>query len=256
MHLVVIHGWQQDDGETAKIIAASCGIIVFEARQKIAGGGPVVLTSFGDATIAKGLATTLTQAGVPALVIDSDVVRSSKQPFLVHRFTFGSASLQAESVSGECRDIEYSAIELLLVATGISGQTQSTSSVTERKFSLAKTMLSGGMPMTKKVTTQVSVREEERGEILSLYPREQRALCFVRAAMKYDGLGSAQQLTRDLNFNYLKTEVQRRAPQAIYDDRLLRRAPLVRLLGERLSPETDLDLAFEVLARSLSRDPS
>jgi hypothetical protein len=59
------------------------------------------------------------------------------------------------------------------------------------------------------------------------------------------------QFTRDLNFAQLKKELRRLAPQAVYDDRLLKRAALIRLLGPTLSPETDLDLAFEVLARSL-----
>ncbi len=70
--------------------------------------------------------------------------------------------------------------------------------------------------------------------------------------MNFDGLGSAMQLTRDLNFAYLKRELQRLAPQARYDDRLLKRAAMIRLIGPTLSPEADHDLAFEVLSRSLS----
>jgi hypothetical protein len=78
---------------------------------------------------------------------------------------------------------------------------------------------------------------------------------FNRAAMNYDGLGAAMKLTRALNFSHLTNELRRLAPQACYDDRLLKRAGLVRLLGPALSPETDLDLAFEILARSLRPKP-
>jgi hypothetical protein len=256
MHLVVVHGWQKDEAEVAKIIAETCGILVFEARQKIAGGGPMVLTSFADPARADALTAKLSQAGVPALVVDSEAVRNREQPFPVSRLVLGPQSLQIESFSGESRDIDYGAIELLLVATGIAGQTQTTSTVSERKFSLGKTMLSGGVPMTKKVTTEVSVTEEERGEILWLYvrgddPQGRTAMIFDRAALSYDGLGDAMQLTRDLNFNYLKTELQRLAPQASYDERMIKRAGLVRVLGPILSPEIDLDLAFEIMACGL-----
>ena len=66
-----------------------------------------------------------------------------------------------------------------------------------------------------------------------------------------NGLGDAIQLTRDLNFSYLKTELRRLAAKSRYNDRLLKRAGLVRLLGPALNPEADLDLAFEILSRSL-----
>jgi hypothetical protein len=73
--------------------------------------------------------------------------------------------------------------------------------------------------------------------------------------MSYDGLGDAMQVSRDLNFGYLKNALRRLAPQATYNDRLLKRAALVKVLGPALSPEADLDLAFEILARSLREHP-
>jgi hypothetical protein len=40
-----------------------------------------------------------------------------------------------------------------------------------------------------------------------------------------------------------------RCPAAVYDDRLLNRAGQTRLLGPLLTPEANLDLAVEILAR-------
>jgi hypothetical protein len=78
---------------------------------------------------------------------------------------------------------------------------------------------------------------------------------FSRATMSYDGLGDAMQVSCDLNFGYLKNALRRLAPQATYNDLLLKRAALVKVLGPALSPEADLDLAFEILARSLRENP-
>ena len=251
MQIVVVHGWQKAEAEVAEIIADTLGILTFEARQKIVGGGPTVLASFADRTQADELTVKLARAGVPAFVVGNEVLRSESNPLHVRRFVLKDQALQIESLDGELSDLNYDSIELLLVATGTSGQAQSTTAVTERKFSLGKTLLSGGVPMTKKVTNEQTVTTEERSETLWLYPSGQAAMIFDRAAMNYDGLGKAMQLTRDLNFAYLKNELRRLAPQAIYDDRLLKRAELVRVLGLNLSPETNLDLAFAILSRSL-----
>jgi hypothetical protein len=73
--------------------------------------------------------------------------------------------------------------------------------------------------------------------------------------MTYDGLGAAMKLSRELNFTYLISELRRLSPGAAYDDRLLKRVGQTRLLGPALNPETNLDLAAEILARSLRPSP-
>ena len=253
MHIVVIHGWQKNGAEVAATIADAMGTLVFEAQQKITGGGPTVLASFAEQPLAEALAGRLTKAGVPALVIDPSGSSTSNQPFRVRRFVLGSHSLQLEAFSGEPLSIDYGSIELLLSATCSSGQMQTTSTVQERKFSLGKTMLAGGVPMTKKVTREETVTAEQRDETLWLYHRDGATVIFDRAHLNFDGLGAAMQMSRNLNFVHLKNEVRRLAPQAHYDDRLLNKAGLVRLLGRSLNPEDNLDLAFEILALCLMK---
>lgn len=251
MHLVIVHGWQKEEAQVAKAVADSLGILVFEARQKIAGGGPRVLTSFAELQPAEDLAARLSQTGVPAFVLDPDSVRSGSQLFTVRRFVLGSQAMELESISGDQCILDYGAIELLLGANCSTGQTQTSYSTTERKFSLGKTLLSGGVPMTQKVTSEEILTSHERDESLCLYSRECGPVLFNRVGLNYTGLGDAMQMTRDLNFNKLKTAVRDLAPQAVYDDRLLKRAEQVRLLGPSLDPDTDIDLAFEILSLSL-----
>ncbi|WP_432822639.1 hypothetical protein [Trichloromonas sp.] len=251
MHLVAVHDWPKDEAAVAKTIADTLGILVFEARQKISGGGPAVLANFAEPRQAEALAVRLSREEVPALVIDTLAVRNRNAPFNVRRCVLKTQALRLESAAGETCDIDYDTIELLLVATCSAGQMQTIGKVTQRKFSLGKTLLAGGVPMTKKVTSTQTVLTEARDETLWLYARGQTMVIFDRAAMNYDGLGEGMKMTRELNFAHLKNELRRLAPQAGFDDRLLRRAALVRVLGPALSPEADLDLAFEILARSL-----
>jgi hypothetical protein len=255
MHLVVVHNWQLEEPAVATIIAEVLGTVAFEARQKISGGGPAVIASFADPLQAEALVVALTQNSVPAFVLDPEVVRGGTQLFRVRRFTLGEQALKLESCDGEFCDVEYKTIDLLLLAICKAGELQAIGTETTRKFSLGKTLLAGGVPMTKKVSTEKAVTVAEHDEALWLYTQQKDTVVFGRTVLNYDGLGEAMQLTRELNFSFLKSELRRLAPQALYDDRLLKRAALVRVIGASLNPDTDFDLAFEILARSL-RDSS
>ena len=251
MHLVVVHGWKKAAPEVAKTIAEIMETVVFEAQQKISGGGPAVLANFADPTRAEDLTAKLAKNGVPAFVLDTEAVRSEHEPFIVRGFILAEGTLQLESMAGEQCEIDYASVELLLVATCNAGQTQTTVTTTERKFSLGKTLLAGGLPMTKKVTSEDTLTANERDETIWLYTHGPAPVIFSRGILNYDGFGSAIKLTRELNFAYLKSELRRLAPQACYDDRLLKQAGLIRLLGPTLSPDSDLDLACKILACSL-----
>lgn len=251
MYLLVLHDWKQDAGTVATIVAEKLAILAFEARQKLSGGSPVVVATFADQGHAGQLVDSLSQADIPAFLVDSEEVRHRKHCY-VHRFVLAEKAMQLEMRDGELCEVKYSKIDLLLVAICKAGEIQTTGTETSRKFSLGKTLLAGGLPMTKKVKTEKIVTVEDRDESLWLYTHDRNRFIFERSTMAYDGLGKAMQLTRDLNFAYLKSALQRLSPQARYDDRLLKRAALIRLIGPVLNPEVDYDLAFEVLSRSLS----
>ena len=251
MYLVAVHHWQQEEAVVTGAIAAALNILVFEARQKITGGGPAVIANFADQNQAAELATKLTHEGVPALVIDTQLVRENNRRQQTRSFELGSQTLQIETLSGEPLKIGYQTIQLLLIASCSTGQIQTSETTTQRKFSLGKTLLAGGIPMTKKVKSTETTTSEERDKTLWLYTSTGETLVFTRNVMDYAGLGEVRQMTCDLNFNYLLKELQRLAPQALYNDRLLTRVGQVQTLGPVLNPESDLDLAFEILSQSL-----
>jgi hypothetical protein len=251
MHIVAIHDWPADETAVAKIIAEALGLVLFEARQKIAGGGPRVLGSFADGGQAELLAAQLRLGGVPALAIDVNAQRREEPVWAVRSFALEPAAVRVEGFDGRRCVVDFGRVDLLLAAICSGGPVQTTATVTDRKFSLGKTLLAGGIPMTKTVSREETTSREERDECLWLYAQGQSPLVFTRATLNYDGLGHAKQMSRDLNFAALKRELRRAASQARYDDRLLQRANQVRLLGPALPPETHLDLACAILARTL-----
>ncbi len=255
MHVVVIHGWKEETTELAQAISSALGITAFEARQRMIGGGPTVVASFADPQQALVLVKKLNENGIATLVVDATAACSRASYFIVRHFELHESSLRIETGDRQCAEIPYGEIDLLLPATSIVEYSE-TKTVTERKFSLGKTILAGGIPMSKKVEHQKEVATEERGKLLYLYAgRQQQPVVFSQDGMTYDGLGAAMKLSRELNFTYMISELRRLSPGAAYDDRLLKRVGQVRLLGPTLNPETNLDLAAEILARTLRPSP-
>ena len=247
MQIVVIHGWPQGNPSVFQTVAEILGLLVYEVRQRMVGDGPVVIAKFADSQVAEATREKLEQGGVPTFLVDSD---ARPVTFFVRHFRVNKKTLQVATAAGEQREIPLARITHLLAATTVVVPAEAGETVTERKFSLGKTVLSGGIPMTKQVKRQTTGTHEERDEVLCLLADRQMFL-FLRTGLDYAGLGDAKQLTRELNFNSLKTELRRSAPQSIFDDRLCQRASQVRLLGTSFDPETHLDLCFDILSRSI-----
>jgi hypothetical protein len=249
MHVVVIHGWKEETTELVHALSGALGITVFEARQRMIGAGPAVVASFADPQQALALAKKLNQNGIATLVVDAAEVRRAGL-FIVRRFEFSESLLRIEKGDWQRAEIPYGEIDLLLLGTSIVGYSEK-KTVTERKLSVGKTILAGGIPLSKKVKHEEEVTTEQRSKVLYLYAGSRLPAVFRQDGMTYDGLGAAMKVSRELNFTYLISELRRRSPGAVYDDCLRNRIGLVRLLGPALEPETNLDLAVEILAQSL-----
>ena len=120
MHIVVIHGWQEETPELVQALAAALGILAYEMRLRMIGGGPAVVASFADPQQARTAAVKLNQSGVRTLIVDSDALSKAGR-FFVRRFELQERSLKIETSAGQAAEIAYGDIELLLSGTRILG---------------------------------------------------------------------------------------------------------------------------------------
>ncbi len=251
MHVVVINNWKEETAELAQVISRALGITVFEVQQRMICDCPTVLASFADPQQALVSVKTLNQIGIETMVIDTTEVRSRTGGIIVRHFKLNESSLHIETNDRQSADIPYGKIDVLLPTTSTLTYSETTTS-TERKFSLGKTLLTGGISMSKKVKRQQEVTAEKYKKVLYLYiSKRQQPVVFSQDGITYDGFGEAIKISRELNFTYLIKELHRLSPEAAYDDRLLKRIGQVRLLGPTLNTETNMDLAIEILVRSL-----
>lgn len=250
MFVVAIYGWREETAEMAQVLAAHLGIMPFEARQRLIGGGPSVVAGFADLRQATELSGKVRRSGIKSLVIDTAKVRQREVFSIVRRFGFEGDRLRIETHKGRDETIPYAEMELLLSGTSVVGSNE-TKTVVEKKFSIGKTLLSGGIPMTSKVERQEIVSSEESEQVLYLYSRNRSTAIFSLNGMNYDGFGAEMKLSRKLNFSHLVSQLRLYAPDAPFDDRLLSRGNQTRLLGPAQGREASLDLAAEILARCL-----
>jgi hypothetical protein len=248
--VVVIYGWQEETTEMVQALAGALGIMVFEARQRLIGGGPAVVAGFADHQQAGDLAEKLRRSGIKTLIVDASSVRLRGIFTIVRRFVFEERVLKIETHSGQQETRPYTEMELLLTGTRVVGYNE-TKTVVEKKLSLGKTLLSGGIPMTTKVERQEEVSSEESEQVLYLYAHDRPAAIFSLNGMNYDGFGAEMKLSRRLNFSHLISQLRLHASGAAFDDRLLSRISQTRLLGPAQGREASLDLAAEILARCL-----
>lgn len=250
MFVVAIYGWREETPEMAQALAGALGTTVFEARQRVIGGGPSVVASFADQKQARELAEKVSRGGIKSLIVDATTVRQRDCFFIVRRFEFEDRVLKIEAHDGQQETVPYA--EMGLFITGISVVSLSeTKTIVEKKFSMGKTLLAGGIPMTKKVERQEESFSEESEQILYLYAHDRPTAVLSLNGMNYDGFGAEMKLTRKLNFSHVISQLRLRAPDAAFDERLLNRGSQVRLLGPAQGREGSLDLAAEILAQCL-----
>ncbi|MGA3280977.1 MAG: hypothetical protein ABSD50_08345 [Smithella sp.] len=250
MFVVAIYGWREETPEMVQALADALGIIAFEARQRLIGGGPSVVAGFADQRQAGVVAEKVGRIGIKALIVDATAVRLQSCFFIVRRFKFEDRVLKIEAHNGQQETIPYAQMGLIITGTSVVGVNE-TKTIVEKKFSMGKTLLAGGIPMTKTVKRQEKVSSEESEQILYLYAHDRPTAVFSLTGMNYDGFGAEMKLSRKLNFSHLISQLHLHAPDAAFDDRLLNRNNQVRLLGSVQGREAGLYLAAEILARCL-----
>jgi hypothetical protein len=252
MHIAAIYNLPDHKDDLAEALAAALGTTVYEARSRlrVPGKGPLVAASCRDREAAETIAERLASGGFDAIVLHQDEIETESVQFIVKKFRLDDVALGVESGNGQNLTVDYRSIDLLLRGTSIAMKTE-IETVKERKFSLGRAVLSGGLVMSRTEQIKREIRTEEREGFFNLYCGRLPTLVFRESVLVYDSPGFALKPSRFENFAYLISELRHRQPEAIFDERLLRRAEQAALLGPLLSPEEFLNVATSLLAKIL-----
>ncbi len=246
MLLVVLHG-PPPTPLLFEAVAAATGLSPIDVRQRLAGQGPWVLMVAADAETLHARVPSLSNLGLRALVCDPDLVTDDDDRILVRQLAFLPAHFQITDVSGKSFECAHGAVSLLQIGRRTHTKVETTQT-TQRRFSPAKALLTGGLSLTTKHTTSETraTQTDERFLLLVRSDHEPDLMLYERR-MDYRFLGHEVQPSSFANLERVATLV-RECTRAPLDERLNVPGFVSRL--PKVGPDpTDLALHLVQLAR-------
>lgn len=246
MHVVALD--PTDRGATAAAaLAEVLRLTRLEARARVqaAEDSACVVARFAQRAAAEECAARLRAAGLPCRVLaPADLPR----PLAVTRFELGDDGLTVlrGDPAAAGRQVPWTSVRRLLRATELDPGTD-TEVVRERKLSLGRAILTGGLVMTRVEKRTRKTTRGERLHALFLDTDQGSTLRFAAHGLDYRGLGTRLSPQAADNFDRLSEALRERAPGATFDDRLMDRTFQAAVLGPGLDPERHLDLALALV---------
>ena len=229
MYVVAITRWGQPLQQEVGALAPLLGMAVYDAKLRLAAPLPVVFARESEVARARELLATVRGRGHGAVACELSFVQSSAEMASPRSYVFEPESFVASDPAWGQQSMPYADIAALIQARAQVIE-QSSAITKEKKLSMGRAVLSGGMMMRKTNTTEQRNMTEEHEQVLYLVRKDGRDPMFLRAGrLRHRGLGDRAGRTSLANFATLIAVLRERAPQALFDDRLVRQRRKVDL---------------------------
>lgn len=247
--------------DEAQALAGDLGLTVYETRMVLNAGLPATVLSTPDRDRAARLMGNIEGRGHGGMVVDSDVIVSSRDMISLRRFRFEPNALMTDDQPD--RILPYQDVSVILRASHrILSETQS--ETTTSKFSAGRAIASGGMLLTSKVKSTTSSTLEDREQVLYLFRRDGEVPWILREmSTNYAGLGKSISHSRAQNFGHTMRMIRAQMPMAAFDERLVTVKRVTQKVAMRgttesgktttSSSEAGVDLLAHILAAWFAR---
>lgn len=226
-YLVALTRWARPpspEGLASEVsaLAPLLGVGAYELRLGLSAPLPVVLLETEDAERARSLLAALRARGHGAVACDASHVAQSSDLLQPKTFGLEPDALLFAAPGREPTRMSHADVLALILATLVVDQ-ESTQELREKKLSLGRAALTGGLVRSKTttVTARSATRETER--VLFVLHRAGRGHVLLRETrLHYTGLGPRMGKSATESFTTLVGVLRSALPQAPYDDRLLK----------------------------------
>jgi hypothetical protein len=242
----------------APLLAADLGATAYETALLLRAPSPVPLLRTDDRARALELLAKLRSRGHQVVACDASAVVSSAAMTHVRSFVLEAEALAVKSANGQEDRVEWSDAVAFVRAVHRT-RSESLEKNTSQKFDLGRAALSGGIMVTKKITTTTKHASEEREPVLYVFRQSGVPLLLQQSRTRYEGLGAVLRPSQIENFATLVRVLRERAPRAAYDERLLAPRPgndriRAGANGAVTSSTSDgIDLLAHLVAMAVSR---
>ena len=249
-----------DNLETALVKEAAeiLNIDPYATRLLLSGKIPKLIGRYQSTTEAELIVKRLKTLGLVAVVLkDSELAESSLTGFHAHALKLGDSEVTLFDKGGQQVKLESKDVFLIL-----KGKLQVSNgkdvTITSLKFNLTATIITGGIPIWRKVKETVKGSSGEGGYFVRIYdpistePRVE----FFENYFDFSSLGSKIAPSSSVNLNSIITELRTVFSQARFDDRLTQ--PGTSISSDKPGREIELNCKFIYLyhqAVSISAQP-
>ncbi|HSO36625.1 MAG TPA: hypothetical protein VLT33_29065 [Labilithrix sp.] len=242
----------------APLLAADLGSTPYETALLLRAPSPIPILRTDDRTRALGLLSRLRARGHDAVACDVSAVVLAAAMTQVRAFALEPDALVVRSESGSNERIGWGDF-IAFVRAVHRTRSESIEKNTTQKFDLGRAAWSGGLMVTKKVTTTTKHATEEREPVVYAFRHEGAPLLLAQSRVRYEGLAESLRPSQLENFATLLRVLRERAPRAAYDERLLAARPQNDRVragpsgGVSSSTSDGVDLLAHLVAMAVSR---
>ncbi len=204
-----------------KEAAAIIGKDLYGARLLLAGKIPRVIARYNGMETAELTAERLRALGLRAIVCRDSELRKPQNGFKAHSMKTEQGQVLFGDTGGQ--SLRTDAKNTFLILSGrIQIYTNTEVTKTGMKFNLPATLLTGGIPIWRKVNEKTAEQSVQTEYFVRLYDQasSEPVVEILQSNFDYSSLGVKIALSSLANFNALVTKIRATSPQAIFDDRL------------------------------------
>jgi hypothetical protein len=261
VYIVALMALRTSVEEEAPLLAADLGSTAYETALILRAPTPIPLLRTADRARALDLLAKLRARGHDAVACDAAAVVPASSMMHVRSFRFEPEGLVVGAHGHVDEERAPWGDVLAFVRATHRTRTEHTEKTDERKLSIGRAAMSGGLLMTKTVSKTTTQRTEEREQVLYVFRRGGSPLLVSQSHARYERLGAELRPSQLENFTTLVRLLREHAPGAAYDERLLAPRPQVDSVraggGGRVSASSSdgVDLLAHLIALASARAP-
>ncbi len=199
-------------------LARDLGVAPYDARMLVTGTPPCVVATLAEDR-AKDLAGKMRLRGHGVVELDTARVVAAEDMTSMRRFTLDTSGVGGGE-DGRAW-LPYEDVFAILRTVHRRSKVHK-EKVVERTFEAGTALMTGGLKMTSKKTTEIDEKVEEKEGVVYFFRRSgERPWVLHEAGTRYTGLGPALLATQVLNFQRTLDILRQRMTFATYDDRLV-----------------------------------
>jgi len=235
-------------GNVATVIERS----PYDTRLLLAGRVPKIIAHYDSVQIAESAIQKLRDLGIIAIACRDSELRQLPQSFKAKTLEFREKEAIVRDNAGHEKRIGENNVFLILegkIQTSVEVETTKS----KTKFSVTRTLLTGGIPMWHKVKEKTTERSIHDEYFARLYDRKspEPSVEILQHRMNYSFLGAKIAASSLSNFGTVILKLREVFPQAIFDDRLMT-APVVTPRSSRLWDDVEVNCKLIYLLHSVT----